>query len=36
MTPSEYVRICDRHELVHAPGHDSGIDLGVVTARAGT
>jgi hypothetical protein len=26
MTPSEYVRMCDRRELVHAPGHDNGID----------
>ncbi len=26
MTPSEYVRMCDRRELVHAPGHDDGID----------
>ena len=26
MTSSEYVRTCDRRELVHAPGHDDGID----------
>ena len=26
MTPSEYVRTCDRSDLVHAPGHDDGID----------
>jgi len=26
MMPSEYVRMCDRRELVHAPGHDDGID----------
>jgi hypothetical protein len=35
MTPPEYVRMCDRHELVHAPGHDGGIDLGIVPARGG-
>lgn len=28
MTPSEYVRMCDRRERVHAPGHDEGIDPG--------